>query len=620
MSQFKLLSIFSGAGGLDIGFHHAGFDIAACLDIDSDSCSSLELNRGTFITPDTLVSNSDITQVDFEQLHQQVGAVDFVIGGPPCQSFSAAGRRAGGVTGVNDTRGSLFWYYCKLLEQFKPVGFLFENVRGILQANKSKDWKIIQNSFAELGYVLSYRVLDAADYGVPQHRERVIMVGHRTESFLFPRPTHGPDSIKNTSYFTSGDALADLDDPNEVVPPYGGKYGDLLPDIPPGLNYSFYTERMGHPEPRFAWRSRFSGFLYKLHPDKPSKTLVAQQGRYDGPFHWKNRKLTIPELKRIQSFPDSYELYGSKISQIRQIGNSVAPLFGYELAKAVMNQFFEERFLEQEYISESHKLYFDKRKGKKAQQTRQKTQRKKVTAGQLSLFRNNQPDWPKKTYPIQDTTGAYSGTAELSDGKWTIVIAPKDTRDATIKVNVALYFISPVNESFQHIHGQLNTKSLWDVQVLWESVHNAVDLSSSYDSLHPLYGHFTEPYPKFELNIDVENSDTGLAHLVKRMSQFSYLGKLQPIEALEQFATSENMSTEEFVKALRQHGFDVRVHETNRSIPIGFWKPCYPYTVPKSIKTFVPWIDIGQHKTGDLRLVASENGYIPHELNNQESS
>lgn len=317
MNHFKVLSIFSGAGGLDIGFHRAGFDVVACLDIDSDSCRSLELNLGTFLTSHTLVSNSDITQVNFEQLHSQLGAVDFVIGGPPCQSFSAAGRRAGGVTGVNDTRGSLFWYYCKLLEQFKPVGFLFENVRGILQANKRKDWKIIQHSFAELGYVLSYRVLDAADYGVPQHRERVIMVGHRTKKFLFPRPTYGLDSVMKVPHVTSGKVLSDLDDPNEVVPPYGGKYGDLLPDIPPGLNYAYYTERMGHPEPRFAWRSRFSGFLYKLDPSKPSKTLVAQQGRYDGPFHWKNRKLTIAELKRIQSFPDSYQLFEFRKAQKR---------------------------------------------------------------------------------------------------------------------------------------------------------------------------------------------------------------------------------------------------------------------------------------------------------------
>lgn len=622
MSQPKVLSIFSGAGGLDIGFHRAGFNVVACIDIDSDSCSSLELNRGTFLTPDTLVFNSDITQIDFEQLYNRVGAVDFVIGGPPCQSFSAAGRRAGGVTGVNDTRGSLFWYYCKLLEQFQPSGFLFENVRGILQANKSKDWNIIQNSFAELGYILSYRVLDAADYGVPQHRERVIMVGHKRESFLFPRPTHGPDSVDKTPYVTSGDVISDLDDPNEVVPPYGGKYGDLLPEIPPGLNYSHFTERMGHPKPRFAWRSRFSGFLYKLDPDKPSKTIVTQQGRYDGPFHWKNRKLTINELKRIQSFPDSYELYGSNISQIRQIGNSVAPLFGYELAKAVMNQYFEERFAKQTYISESEKLHFDKRKSKKAQRTRQKTQKNRKANGnnhQLSLFQDAQPDWPSKHYPIKEIADMYSGSALLEDGTWNISIVPVGSVKTSFQVSADLHFNFPVNESFKRIKAQFSTSTLWDIQILWESIHNAVNLSSSYDSLHPLYGHFTEPYPKFALTLNIDNSDSGIARLIQQMAQFQYLGRLYPLETLEQFV-EPNMSTAEFVKKLRKHGFDVRVHETNRTIPSGFWKPCYPYTLPKSTKTFVPWTDIGKHKTGDLRLIASENGYIPHELNYQEQN
>lgn len=239
MTQFRVLSIFSGAGGLDIGFHKAGFEIVACLDIDADSCQSLELNQENLYSKNTLVLNADITKVAFQDLHTKIGDIDFVIGGPPCQSFSAAGRRAGGVTGINDTRVSLFWYYCKLLEEFKPVGFLFENVRGILQANKSKDWDIIRASFAELDYQLTFRVLDAADYGVPQHRERVIMVGHQTKKFLFPRPTFGPNSINKTPYITSGEVLNDLDDPNEIVPPYGGKYGDLLPDIPPGLNYAF---------------------------------------------------------------------------------------------------------------------------------------------------------------------------------------------------------------------------------------------------------------------------------------------------------------------------------------------------------------------------------------------
>jgi DNA (cytosine-5)-methyltransferase 1 len=611
------MSIFSGAGGLDIGFHKAGFNIVACIDIDKDSCKSLELNRGNYLSHTCQVLNADITKLDFSALHQQIGDVDFVIGGPPCQSFSAAGRRAGGVTGVNDTRGSLFWYYCKLLEKFRPSGFLFENVRGILQANKRKDWNIIQSSFSELGYTLSFRVLDAADYGVPQHRERVVLVGHKNKKFAFPQPTFGPDSPDKIAYFTSGEALADLDDPNEFVPPYGGKYGDLLPEIPPGSNYSHFTERMGHPNPRFAWRSRFSGFLYKLDPTKLSKTLVAQQGRYDGPFHWRNRKLTIPELKRIQSFPDDYHLFGSKNSQIRQIGNSVAPKFGYELAKAVMNQFFEVRFDDMNYIDDDYKMFFDKRKGIKAQKTRQKTGKRHNNRRQLSLFPSPEIEWPNHTYQLCTLPRRFSSSASLENGLWSIELQSGEIDTNPSVIHVRLDFHYPINNQFQTIDALLTTDSLWDVQILWESIHQVVNESSSYESIHPLYGHFTEPYPKFDLQLTVQNNNSGLAKLITEMSDFTFLRVLHPVRSLDRL-NDENISREHFIKRLRHHGFDVRVHETNRAIPIGYWRLCYPYTLPNSMKTFTPWTQIGQHKTGDLTMLPTKTGYIPHEFNNHE--
>ena len=260
MRPIRTLSLFSGAGGLDIGFHDAGFDIVGCLEIDTPSCETLRLNVGKYVSPDTKIFNDDITTTDPASL--DVGEIDFIIGGPPCQSFSAAGRRAGGVHGINDTRGSLFWYYCKFLEHFKPSGFLFENVKGILQANNSADWDIILKSFESVGYNLYFKVLDAADYGTPQHRERLIMVGVRNDihhTFRFPTPTHGPAGVETKKYFTPSDALSDLYDPDEPVEPYGGKYGHLLADIPPGLNYLFYTEKMGRPNPQFACRSKIFG-------------------------------------------------------------------------------------------------------------------------------------------------------------------------------------------------------------------------------------------------------------------------------------------------------------------------------------------------------------------------
>ena len=122
--------------------------------------------------------------------------------------------------------------------------------------------------------------------------------------------------------------------------PVGGRYGHLLRSIPPGLNYSFYTEEMGHPRPVFSWRSKFSDLLYKADPTLPVRTLKAQGGQYTGPFHWENRPFSLGELKRLQTFPDAYRLAGGRLISIEQIGNSVPPQFGRMLALAVLTQVF----------------------------------------------------------------------------------------------------------------------------------------------------------------------------------------------------------------------------------------------------------------------------------------
>src|SRR5581483_4840452 len=185
--------------------------------------------------------------------------------GPPCQTFSAAGRRAAGVAGTSDPRGALFEEYIRLLGIIQPKGFLFENVYGITGAQDGQAWREIQTAFKAVGYNLFFRVLDAADYGVPQHRERLFIVGLKEGSYLFPCPTHGPDSPGHEPYFTAGEAVQGADI-SEASAGLGGRYGHLLNGIPPGLNYSFYTKEMGHPRPVFSWRSKFSDFLYKADP------------------------------------------------------------------------------------------------------------------------------------------------------------------------------------------------------------------------------------------------------------------------------------------------------------------------------------------------------------------
>lgn len=234
---YRVLSFFTGGGGLDLGFEAAGFKTVYATDIDDDSCKTLRQNKGTFLSEGLEVECVDISQLVIENLPQDI---DVIIGGPPCQSFSASGRRAGGASGRLDGRGNLFQAYCRIIAAVQPKVFVFENVRGILATNKGEDWKSIVQTFANLGYKLSYRLLDALDYGAPQQRERMFLVGHRLSSeFLFPEPTHGPDSASGLPHVTSGQALAQINEDENLagLELSSGKYSYLLPLVPPGQNY-----------------------------------------------------------------------------------------------------------------------------------------------------------------------------------------------------------------------------------------------------------------------------------------------------------------------------------------------------------------------------------------------
>ena len=377
----NILSLFSGAGGLDIGFHNAGFNIVGCVEIETLFCKTLEKNRevGKYLSKNCLIYNQDIASFEVDMLPHK--KIDFVIGGPPCQTFSASGRRIGGAPGLDDSRGMLFEHYCRILEKLNPKGFLFENVRGLLGVNNGNAWKTIVKAFSELGYKLYFKLLDSAAYGIPQHRERIFLVGVKSDQdFLFPNPIYGSASPTKQSYVTAGEVLKDLQDMNEPYHEYNGKYGYLLSAIPEGMNYSFYTAELGHSAPVFAWRSKFSSFLYKIAQDKPVKTIQAQLGKFAGPFHWKNRRLTVAELKRLQSFPDDYEFAGSYDQIMRQIGNSVPPKLATFLAQAVAKQLFDQgSYDELKLMSVDFDQNLDARKGETASQTRTITKRNKIT-------------------------------------------------------------------------------------------------------------------------------------------------------------------------------------------------------------------------------------------------
>ena len=311
----------------------------ACVEIEGAYCDTLEKNAGpNKLFPASLsVIRTDIRHFDASDFKDR--GVECVIGGPPCQTFSAAGRRSGGVLGLSDTRGQLFKSYCSVLSILRPKVFVFENVYGLPGANGGRAWREILEAFSSIGYQLHAQVIDSADYGVPQHRERLFLVGHCEGRFTFPLPTHGPDSPSGRPLVTVRDAIADLQPPEERAHSGpGGLYGHLLPLVPEGLNYAFFTREMGHPEPVFAWRSKFHDFLYKVDPDCPCRTLKARPGKFTGPFHWKNRHFTRDELKRLQSFPDDYEIVGSDNKVLEQIGNSVPPELAQILATGVSQE------------------------------------------------------------------------------------------------------------------------------------------------------------------------------------------------------------------------------------------------------------------------------------------
>ena len=372
-NKLTALSLFTGAGGLDIGFHKAGFNIKQCVEIEKKFCETLKFNEKYFGNSEII--NEDIKKIDLKKINKKY---DIIIGGPPCQSFSSSGYRRG----LQDPRGLLFRQFVEILKHTNAKAFLFENVRGLLYANGGKALSEIKNEFEKIGYKLNVRLLNAADYGVPQFRERVFILGSKNEKLKFPYPSHGPDSKSKREFVSVIQAFGKKYNKYEKSHKLNGKYGHLLNDIPEGDNYSFFTAKMGYPNPIFGWRTKFSNFLYKLDRNKPSRTLQAQPGKYSGPFHWKNRKLNTEELKSIQSFPDDFIFNCGSSVALHQIGNSVAPVLANKIAVVVKKQLLNEKIGKYEVIEDGFRFSFDKRKGDLAKKTRR--------LGELNLSKKNQ--------------------------------------------------------------------------------------------------------------------------------------------------------------------------------------------------------------------------------------
>jgi DNA (cytosine-5)-methyltransferase 1 len=596
-SSIKTLSLFTGGGGLDIAFQDCGFDIVQMVEIEPKYVRTLESNshRGKWL------ENSQPTCIDIREYFPPTDLeIDFIIGGPPCQTFSAAARRAAGVTGTNDPRGTLFNEYVRILKMLQPKGFLFENVYGIIGAQKGTAWQNIKTAFQEAGYTLYYRVIDAADYGVPQHRERLFIVGLKQGNYLFPSPTHGPDSPGQQPFYSAGEAVkyADVTDAEFGI---CGRYGHLLEDIPPGLNYSFYTEKMGHPHPVFSWRSKFSDFLYKADPEMPVKTLKAQGGQYTGPLSWENRRFTLAELKRLQTIPDAYELVGNRLTCIEQIGNSVPPQLGRILALSILDQIMGVKLpFPMHYLPPDRQLGFRQRK-------RQLTQKyaEKAKAAILKIY-------PKKPEAFSTSNG-YCQKGEMvrflsSDFAW---------KDQEIKNSISINLRYEIDLESWTIEAKMKGKPdrnyQYCIEILpregfkdWALATNKVRLfGKDLDFLT-----FTALWKGFE---EKAMEITGKADLVQLSGYYQYKPRIKGLiifnpqlkvdsiwrviaSVVGGIGVASKLSAEDlailwkvnaddvfgYLQHLRTMGYEVRNHKTNPQIALG------EYLIPYSFPTLTP--------------------------------
>jgi len=500
VNKIKTLSLFSGGGGLDIAFHDMGFDIVECVEIEKDFVATLTKNSAEH----GRLYGTKVVCKDIREYIPSHEDLQFIIGGPPCQTFSAAGARASGVNGIDDSRGTLFEEYVRILKQTKPKGFLFENVYRIVGAQGGEPWRLIQDAFRGAGYKLFWRILDAADYGVPQHRERLIIVGIRDEGhFYFPKPSHGPDSSDHRPYYTAGQAVNGLDT-SKCEKGINGRHGHLLDEIPPGLNYSYYTDRMGHPKPIFGWRSKFSDYLYKADPYTPVRTIKAQGGQYTGPFSWENRQFTVEEIKRLQTFPDNYVLMGGRQIAVHQLGNSVPPQIGRVLAASILNQVFGIKLpFSIEYLSDDQKLGFRKRKSALTEIYKNKANlqisKNKTLENDETKKHNGEIIGSSICYLSTDfklseeaklKSDTYRFDFDFTNIEWKIILSDKNTKLSAYVITIELTPEQQNSIGTKKITLQSNSCNPKSLLALWKFLERSIMSYAHKDDLIQLFGYY----------------------------------------------------------------------------------------------------------------------------------
>ena len=375
----KHISLFTGAGGLDIGLERAGFDTTICVERDSDCRETLEANRVRFREP-TFTVLDDITKLTPGEILEEArvipGEATLLSGGPPCQSFSTAGKRAS----IMDPRGNLFFHYVEVLQLAQPRFFIMENVRGLLSAAirhrpthlRNDDHgplleeerlgsvfnQIILPTFeGTLGYQVSYGLLNSLDYGAAQDRKRLIVLGSRDHELgcglgrtaieAIVLPTHGRQATNGKHpWKTLRDGLEGLHDPDPEFQRYSPARAEILANVPPGKNWRYFrdTPEFGSDYVKAVLGGAYHaeggrvGFWRRLSWDKWSPTLTTSPCQKSTSLCHpdETRPLSVGEYGRLQGFPDDWAFQGSTTSKYRQIGNAVSVQLATALGNGVM--------------------------------------------------------------------------------------------------------------------------------------------------------------------------------------------------------------------------------------------------------------------------------------------
>lgn len=339
--------LFAGVGGMSEGFKMAGFDIAFAIEYDKDIAKAYALNH-----VGTDVYANDICAVNIKQLHEKYPHIDVIIGGPPCQGFSQKGKRLS----LDDPRNFLFQQYVRFVCEFRPKYFVLENVPNIITTLDGYFKKQIIDEFESLGYVVKYGVLKAVDFGVPQDRHRAIFIGQLDKNTLeLPQPTGIHTTIKEAIYdlpfINSGEGTEEsLYDKkastayqkelrgtskilyNHIATTHSKIALERLSMIPKGAGKEVLPVE-------HRTKSIYSGTWSRLLEDGVAPTITTRfdtpsSGRFTHPIL--NRCLTVREAARIQSFPDSFIFYGTKTTQMKEVGNAVPPFMARAIAQEII--------------------------------------------------------------------------------------------------------------------------------------------------------------------------------------------------------------------------------------------------------------------------------------------